>query len=94
MKQHVRVYEGLQEHTSLVGFSDDAISAGYDEDIIDFLSDRGYDYRLADNTPEEGVSFRYLEVKPPLNEADITDLGKLCIQGSLSASQNEVSLAA
>ena len=89
--RYVRIYskpEGYGEPATLLGFSWSAVpdDEGLD-DFTSYLHTSGNTVREVDFQAEPdldmllalgGVSSFYLEIKPPLREEQLTDLGQLC----------------
>lgn len=79
MIRRVRIYEGNDANTNIVGFSNSCVQAADDESFIDFFAERGYNVRGTQQVPEGGISSRYAEVQPPLSKSHAQELGQLCL---------------
>jgi hypothetical protein len=90
--RRVRIYPGNESQSNIIGFSRGASDAVDNPRFAQFLNDKEYDWvepiELAENdtgwqykAPEGSVSWRHVEVRPPLKEEHIKELGFLCVGG-------------
>ncbi len=93
--RYVRIYDGPSGDTSVLGASLSATEAVYSPLVHETLANAGhtveelkrpasaedpgspsYDQRI----PEYGVSYSYLEIRPPMDDETIQALGRLFVQ--------------
>ena len=77
--RRVRIYKGNAEETDVIGFSASAGGAPEDPLFSEFMASRGYDWQEAAERPEGSVSYRHIEVRPPLSDEHLKEFGKICV---------------
>ncbi|MFA5004410.1 MAG: hypothetical protein WC498_04010 [Candidatus Saccharimonadales bacterium] len=79
--RYVRLYPGIEKDTNIIGFSAGASDAPDHEGFRKFFMDRGYTISPISRheAPEGSVSYRHVEVQPPLSEKHTLELGSLCV---------------
>jgi hypothetical protein len=85
--RRVRLYEGLQPETNVIGFSFSCADTVHDTTLKTFLTDRNYTHHVLDRhdesdhgkIPRTSVSLSHLEIRPPLSEEHTREFGKLCL---------------
>lgn len=81
--RRVRIYNGENRESNIIGFSASASDAPYDLRFIRFMEQRGYILSLLTEWPV-GVT---VEVRPPLSEEHTRELGILCVGGTLDGNK-------
>lgn len=80
--RRVRIYNGPDpEKSNLIGFSLSAADAPDKPAFAKFMTDRGYAWQQVETRLEDGVSFRYVQVRPPLSREHTHELARLCVGG-------------
>ncbi|MGD0283984.1 MAG: hypothetical protein ABSB12_00065 [Candidatus Saccharimonadales bacterium] len=79
--RRVRIYNGIAENSNVIGFSASAVDAPSNPRFASFMAERGYTWNEAIALPSGSVSCRHIEVRPPLSEKHIKELGILCVGG-------------
>jgi hypothetical protein len=81
--EFIRVLNGPSEDHNVIGFSDGV--AGFPEDprFFLFMHLKGFEYEPVDTASWHGstVSDRYIEVRPPLSDRAVYEIGVLCVGG-------------
>lgn len=81
--RQIRIYKGKPEFSNLIGFSAGATSAPDHPRFAEFMAKRMYEWDQIDARPDGSVSLRHVEVRPPLSQAHLQELGALCVGGPL-----------
>src|SRR5581483_675485 len=84
--RRVRIYPGNDSESNLLSFSASAADAPGKPAFTEFMEGRGYTTRQADleEIPETHIGgWLYVEVRPPLSEEHIRELGILCTGGMI-----------
>jgi len=86
--RRVRIYTGNPGESDVIGFSASASDAPDNPRFSEFMEQRDYMCtkigRLAG-----GVSYRYVEVRPPMSTQDIKDFGMLCVGSCIDGVYSE-----
>lgn len=79
--QKVRIYPGLAPESNIIGFSGGVTDIPDKSEFAEFMSEKGY--QTSELPPEDSPmysgSYRHIEVKPPIEEEHLQELGALCL---------------
>jgi hypothetical protein len=81
--RRVRIYNGIAENSSVIGFSASAADTPAHPRFATFMALRGYSWKESIALPPGSVSYRHIEVRPPLSQEHIRELGILCVGGTV-----------
>lgn len=77
----VRIYQGHNPESNIVGFSLGVWNAPKEERFRTFMEDRGYSWNWTDHRPKATASLDHIEVRPPLTDEHIQEFGALMMGG-------------
>jgi hypothetical protein len=87
--RRVRIYKGNDSDSNIIGFSGSASNAPDKPQFAHFMMRRGYQWEDTKERPEQSFSIRHIEVRTPLSEEHVKQLGTLCVGGFLDGERIE-----
>lgn len=87
----MNINQGHNTETNLINFNGEAIHTGAAEDVIDYLTECGYQCVIRPEDHLKPGSERNFEISPPLTEEHIKGIGDLCLQPS-HGSEGEITV--
>ncbi len=76
----VRIYEGENDESTVIGFSRSARAATEDPRLMAFMNENNYVMQETESFPAGSWSSRHVEVRPPLTGEAVQAFGKLCLE--------------
>jgi hypothetical protein len=81
MSEFVRIYNGHDADSTIVGFSLGIWDIPKQPAFWEYMVERGYRWRWIDHRPEGTVSLDHIEIRPPLSAQAIQEFGALVVGG-------------
>lgn len=89
MSEFVRIYNGHDAESSIIGFSIGVWGAPQDVRFGRFMAERGYRWRWVNQRPTASVSQDHIEVRPPLQTEHMREFGALLLGSTESEPTRE-----
>src|SRR5690349_12777561 len=88
----VRIYNGTEPETNIVGFSRSCADALDHPALAQFMTANGYAFAETNLRPEGSLSERHIEIRPPLTPEHTKAFGGLCVHEIVDPYQDGVAV--